>query len=569
MHALIGVVIVAQGAFAALPPDSVKKLRDQARSAEAHFERQSRRLAPLTWSAPGGHDCDEIVGRFCLTFDANPAEAPPGEAGRVVDARRDAIEAVRRYFSAAPAERRAAGPLVRLLIADGRAPEAVSAAAAFAALSGDSLWGPLLVGMASHAAGVDDEAEAQLDRALAALDAEERRRWLEPDWLLDPGERRRIRRLDPAARAEYERRFWILSDPFWATPANEFRTEHISRHAQTRLLAEVPLVGGMYRWGDDLAELTVRYGVPTARRQTRGTLTQQSTQIEYWDSAGRAFAPQRLSEGFGTPPVPGEKPPLYDERARSTWAPHRYDRVLALPHQVSRFVRGDSVLLRVDVDAAELPDGDWTEALVIYDSALVHSSSRHGRRSAGTDGTAVLFAAAAPGALVYSAEIIAQADSQRVGARARHALEALIPSRGPVLSDMVLARAFGQSPPRSAEDPALRGVGDLTVASGDTIGVFAEVYRAGRDGITVDLVLEPADRPSLLRQVGGWIGRTLGLSQPTEHPRLAWQDQGEEGRYVIALDLPLDSERRGMFDLVLRVSNREGTTETRRRFLVR
>src|SRR5690606_10593827 len=116
----------------------------------------------------------------------------------------EAVEAVRRYFSAAPSERSAAGPLVRLLIRDGRAREAASAAGAFAALSGDSIWGELLQGLARHWAGAGREAERHFIAALSRMDADEQRSWTDPQWLLDPAERRRVRRLSPHKRSEYE-----------------------------------------------------------------------------------------------------------------------------------------------------------------------------------------------------------------------------------------------------------------------------------------------------------------------------------------------------------------------------
>ncbi|MGH7448571.1 MAG: hypothetical protein ACRELT_13465, partial [Longimicrobiales bacterium] len=183
MPALLSLGLIAQ-LGSALPPDSIETLRDRARSAESRFERLARQLAPVSWGGSRSYsECDEIVGRFCVWFDSTSVRPPSlgTEAGRIVDARREAVEALRRYFSAAPSERAAAGPLVRLLIRDGRAREAASAAGAYTALSGDTLWGELLQGLAHHRAGSGVRAERHFVAAVAALSVEERRRWLDPE----------------------------------------------------------------------------------------------------------------------------------------------------------------------------------------------------------------------------------------------------------------------------------------------------------------------------------------------------------------------------------------------------
>jgi hypothetical protein len=565
MHALVGLVLVAQTA-AALPPDSVERLRSRARSAEAGYERLARRLAPFTWNAPSGTDCDEIVGRFCLRFGSGYTPPEADEAGRVVDARRDAVEAVRRFFSAAPGDRRAAGPLVRLLIADGRASEAISTAGAYAALSSDTLWSDLLLGLAHHAAGSDDAAARHFTDALARMSPEERRAWMDPAWLLDPAERGRVRRLAPGARADYERRFWRLADPFWLTSANEVFNAHAARQVAARLLADVPIVAGMVRWGSDLDELTVRYGTPTSRRQTPGTLTSGPGQVEYWDSTQRAFAPGRLSSGLRQPPLPGDPSDIYEERARSTYGLPGFGRVFELPHQVSRFLRGDSILIRVDA-SLEGGRGRMSAGLVVYDSALNTASVVRANRSDSSH--IVLFAPAVAGPLIYSAEMVLETDSLTIGARARYALDAFVPASGPVISDVLLARRFGGAHPRDLRDPRLRGVAELTVEAGDTIGIYAEVYRAAGASLRADMRLESVGRRSPLRQLGSWIGRTIGITRPAADPRVAWETAAPEGVHVITIDLPLDPGRRGMHELVLRISDDTGTTEARRRFLIR
>ena len=515
-----------------------------------------------------GSDCDEIVGRFCLRFDSVSSAPEHEEHGRVVDARREAVEAVRRYFSAAPGDLVAAGPLVRLLVRDGRAREAVSGAGAFAALSADTLWGHLLLGYAHHWLGADTAAERHFIAALDRMQPEERREWLDLEWLLDYAEYRRVRRLPAAARTDYERRFWLLADPFWITDANERWTEHIARHVETKLLAEVPLVAGMVHWGSDLDELTIRYGTPTSRARARGSghpAQAETSMVEYWDSAQRAFDPTELLRSGVPPPArPGERPALYAARARSTYAPRTVARVLELTHQVTRFLRRGAPALRID---AAVPVDSTVRAadvgLFSFDSAFTRRRAARGRARIERDSARFsLIVDAADGMTIYSAELIADT---LLAARARYAVDTAVPA-GPVLSDLLITRPLPASVrPGRIADPGVEVVASLVFAPGDTLGVTAELYRVAEDTpLHIEVALERTDA-SLLRRLGQW----LGLVDGGQAARVAWSENADGGAHVIALNLPLDPERTGMHELVLRVMDAAGgRTESRRTILI-
>jgi hypothetical protein len=597
VYALLSLGLAAQLAVT-LPADSIDTLRDRARDAEARFERLSRRLAPLSWNSSFGTECDEIVGRFCLRFDSTSVRPSTidTEAARVVDARREAVEAIRRYFSAAPTDRRAAGPLVRLLIRDGRAREAASGAGAFAALSPDTLWGELLQGVAHHWAGSGLRAERHFIAALGRMNETERRRWTDLEWLLDPAERRAVRRLDDHARIDYERRFWLLMDPLWLTPENERWNEHISRRAETRLLADVPIVAGMESWGADLEQLTVRYGTPTTRSRLNSPTLESAGMVEYWDTAQRAYAPARLSNGVAGQPAPGERPMLYAASARSGYALRTVQRMVELDHQATRFMRGDSLLLRVDAAMVMgLPEGVADDlagsdslavatrpragqgpgavpggaavparaGLFVYDTAFTRRSSATASVTRTGDSASVaLFAAAPAWALIYSAEILG--DSLSPASRARYAIEAPVAAAGPMMSDLLITHPFplGVSAD-SMNDPRLRPYTSLIFERGDTVGVYAEVYRlGGAASVDIQVSLESAGQPSLPGRLARWIGRSLGLIEPAEDPRVGWRGEATGARYVIALNVPLLERGDGLYDLVVRVAD-PGTGEVR------
>jgi hypothetical protein len=399
-------------------------------------------------------------------------------------------------------------------------------------------------------------------------------------WLLDFREQRLLRRLAPHERAEYERRFWIASNPLWLTEPNERWVEHMARHAVARLLREAPRGAGAVRWGDDRYQLTVRYGTPASRAQVRGHRAFEAAGfVEYYDTAQRAYSPERwLADGFPQPPLPGEAPPLYAGRSRSGYALRTVSRVVDLPHQLTRFVSGTDVVLRVDA-ALRKPDGADEAAtevrlgLFAYDSAFTRRvQSVTAQPWAGDSLRFSLLVRMPATELVYSVEALDSVAG--FAARARYALPASLPDEGPIVSDLLIALPFeeGRLPSRR-DDPALRPRPSLEVAAGETLGVYAEVYRieeAGADRLRVELALEPADRPGLLTQLGRWIGRATGITGPRIDPRVAWQTAAEDAVYPLALNLPLDPRRHGRHELVLRVTDlRSGlTAETRRPLLI-
>jgi hypothetical protein len=580
MQLLLAFVLPAQ-LGAAVPADSVERLRSRARTAEAQFERVARSLAPYTWVGGGGRTCDEIVGRFCLTFESSGTRPTVTEVGRVIDTRRDAIEALRRYFSVAPHARDAAAPLVRLLVQDGRAAEALSAARTFSALSPDTLWAELLQGLAYHALADNAAAERSFVHALGRMDEATRRRWADPTWLLDYREQRELRGMDASRRAEYERRFWIVSNPFWLTEANERWVEHMARHATARLLADAPRVMGSYRWGPDLDQLTIRYGAPSARAQVRGNNPwDASSLIEYYDTAQRAFTPERwLGAGFPAQPAPDEEPPIYATRARSGQALRTVSQVLDLPHQATRFLTGDDVVIRIDGALPQPPDaGDSTRVrlgLFAYDSAFTRRlQTVSSRQWAGDTLPFSLAVRAPPGDLIYSVEALDSAAD--FAARARYSLPALVlPDSGPIVSDLLICLPFVDGElPADRDAPSLRARPTLVVAAGETLGIYAEAYRiagTGPETVRVEVALEPADGPGLFTRFARWLGRAAGVTQSRSDPRVAWQAATEEAVFPLALNLPLDPALHGRHVLVLRITDLQTgrDAETRRLVLIR
>ena len=569
----------------------VSALHERARRAEARYERAARRLAPVTGWSSGSGECDEIVGRFCLRFDDGPPSAPPEEPPGVTDARRAAIDSLRRIVSDAPAELSISGPLVRLLVEDGRPSEAVAAALTFEASTTDRVWGALLAGFALHQAGEGGEAAGRFDRAFTAMTPEERRRAAALDWLLDGAERRRYRELEEGARERYERLVWRLADPLFATAANERRTEHFARYTYARLLERTPVVRDMHRWGRDLEELTIRYGVAYRLGRELGNQPGQSSIVEYYDPDQLAYVPaDLLRNGVPPPPPPGAEWPLAAERARSGHAPRNIRSMAPLSHQLSRIPVSGGWVIRVDgrfgLDSlARTPPeplpGDTARPPApaphaVHAGVWLLDEAGAGDFVAGDTTTVPLAGDSATFALeltvpegdyVYSAE--AYEPATRTARRARYAVEAASPESLRA-SDVIVAEPFLGAVPAARSDSLLRPLSELTLEPGQVIGAYAEIPGIRPGAYGVDVSIRRADQGSLPGRLVRWLGRSLGIARPTPPPRVVWQGEHTgDGPLIIAVDLPMIDLPAGLHVIEIAVTEARSDRRAIGRRLVR
>jgi hypothetical protein len=532
----------------------------------------------LTWG-PSGQECDEVVGRFCLTYDSGSLPKPTPEAPRVTDARRFAIEALRRAFSYEADRLETSGPLVRYLVEDERASEAVSAARTFAALSRDSIWSSLLLGFALHAAADDTAAERLFGAALTRLTPDDAERIRDLDWLLSSRDRSVIKKLSAAEQEAARQRVWRFADPLYLTPGNEHWAEHVSRHVWSRILAMAPVVRDMVRWGRDLEQLTVRYGVPTAKSRTWGSVGSEGSLIEHYDPAQLAYIPEDLLDlGVPPAPLPGEAWQLENPRSRSGHAPRTVRRLVPLPHQVTRFPETGGTKVRFDaelvLDSAAAGNTRFTAGLWILDALLNELSAQRRDGAAVRDTLRFHFEAAVPaGDHVYSLEALESETD--FAARARYALDVTPAASGLRVSDPLLAHPFGSTPPpRDRNDPVIRPYSLLSFARGQSVGIYAEIHGLSEGsadaGYSVELSVRKADRGSVPARLAGWLGRRLGISSPTPPPRLAWSAQAPVSSSVpIAVDLKLDGLDRGFHVLVLEVTDLRNNSRSESRKIIR
>jgi hypothetical protein len=541
-----------------LPADSLEGLRRDARRASANFERLSRRLIPIRYG-PSGTNCDEIVGRFCLIYDSGrPYEGGPTH-GSIIDARREAIEALRHVFTYAPGDFETAAPLVRYLVEDDRASEAAAAARLYRLESGDSVWGPLLVGFAEHATGSDTAAARHFVEGMDRLSPGEREDITDLEWVLEATDRRAWRRLDETGRSRLAHDFWVLSDPLYMTPGNESRNEHIARHIWARMLERAPRVADMLPWGRDLDQLTVRYGVPTARTRSPGTMQRDGSLTEHFDPDQLAWAPVDFStRGPPPPPLPGRPWVAERTRSRSGYAPVTFRRMLPIEHQATRIPDGDSTIIRVD--ARFVMDSVATGAFLTQTAFyLLDRELRIVRQAEGTaivagDTARFHYEAKVPRD-AYTFSLEAMEPGSRLAGRARYFLED-DSAAGPRISDPLILRSWSPEPvPADRSDPAFRPRASLIITPGDTLGLFARGsgFQPGAD-LDIQLALRPANRASLPARLFSWIGDKLGLSEPDSPTRLSWSDRAEmTGHITLAVELFPREEDKGDRVVILRV----------------
>ncbi len=566
-------VLAVQSGPAGLSPDTVAVLRKEARRAEYRYERLLRALAPQALGGDYGTDCDEVVGRFCLRYSDDDADAGdervPAQREQIVEARKAAIDAFRRLFSYTPGDVWVAGPLIRYLAEDDRRREAVSAARSFAWATPDSIWGPLLLGFALHNDAQEGAAGEQFALALSRMGERQREEYQDLHVLLSTPEWHRVEDMSPAARRRYEHAFWRLADPLYVTPGNERWNEHMARHVWARLLSRAPRVVGTVSWGKDLDELTLRYGVPTSRERVEGREWWSFDMIDHFSPRAQAFTISDLStKGYPTTPVPGASDPLDSARVRSSFAPTGVLKLLPFPSQVARFpASGDSTTVRVEaqlpLDSLGVSARELNTGIFLLDSAANLLAKQTDRQR--TYGRMVRVAGEftlPPGRIIYSVEAYDSASHR--GARTRYALRLdPYPAGLPALSDILLTHPFRNGPlPRSRADLRDAPLAGATVDAGENVGLYAEVHRlAGdRDGHTrysVEIAVEPAGGPSVAARVAHWLGRVVGLAHDHPPPSVSWTAEGTAGKPVIvALDLKMDGARPGLYNIQLAVRDR-------------
>lgn len=535
---------------AAAPADS-KAVLSAARSQQARFEAIRARHLPRGWAA-SGERCDEIVGRFCLFYTDEDGWEPPPEPEEVRRARGRLIAELDRAAAQLPGDGWVAGQRVRYLVEADRLVEARSAADDCRATRP---WCAALAGYALHAAGDYAAAESAFSEALRAMPHDERCRWRDVSLVLEGRERRRYRDLGCEERVAFEERLWWLSDPLYAEPGNDRRTEHFARRVLDRLQERARSPFGV-PWGADLRELLLRYGWPAGWEQVpprSAALGLRPEIVARFPPRARRFLPPpgALEEPWTIEPASWT---LRPERPRSEYAPAYVASFEELEHQLAVFRRGDSALVVAAYDlGADRDSADVHAALVLVagERAEPVVSRGHGRGRVG-----VLEVRAAPGPYLLSLE--ARVPSDSLAARARYAVD-LSGAVGPppALSDLLLVQARDSLPGTLDEIRSLAR-GSARLRPEERLGLYWEVYGLGPDPVPLSISLTVIDRDR------SWLRRTaerLGLARErSERLTLVWEEwsrpEGEAADRALGVDLP--ALPRGRYTVQLAVTPPDG-----------
>ncbi len=529
-------------ARAQAPDDSARTDRAM-RGAQRDFEWHRRMNLPWTSGGSGGA-CDARIGRFCYWHGTTPDTAPP-EPATIVRARDRLIARLDSAAARLPGDGWMAGQRVRYLLEAGRTDDALAAARACRAAA---WWCDALQGLVLHVTSRFAAAESTYDRALAEMPASTRCRWTDLSTLLDGAAAGRYRHLGCAERAPFDARLWWLARPFYSLGANDRRTEHFARRTIVAIARRSvwPVVGS---WGDDVRDLIVRYGWPRWYERVRPDISADPnfSVMGHDPQPSFAFFPngRLLDSAYDARPSDWN---LLADRAPSRYAPAYLQTVEPLSVLLSRFRRGDSMVVVAAYDAAgdSILGGHRVRAglVVMPDERQAFTVTMADAPAAGA---LVVTAPRLPA--LASVELLDRPD--RAGARERQAVAPIAGGPGLTLSDLLLFRPGAELPAtlEQAAASAIPAVGDPA----RPLGLYWELYGTGDTPMAVDVSL------TVERTEAGWwdrVRRVLHLVGRRAPIALRWHDavRFAHGAAPRAVSVDLSRLDGGRYDLRLEVS---------------
>lgn len=522
--------------------DSIGDLH-RARAAQRAFERGRRGLLP--YESAGAGRCDVRLGRYCWWYDESMPTFPAEPAG-IKQRRAELLSELDTLSLRYPGDDWLVGMRVHYRV-DGR--DSVGADSVARRCRASDWWCSALVGYATHARGLALESDSAFAASLASMPPGAACAWRNIAPLLDDEARRVYERASCDDRRALERRYWLLSRPQLAAPANEWRNEFNVRRVLV-WLGERGATPHLTSWGADAAELVLRYGWPVAwgRVGTPGLSGAEPSIVGHDPSPSFAFSPVRLLPDSARPLAGGDWD-LTDRGARARYAPPLVRRVANIAAQLARFRRGDSTLVvaayAADDDSLHAPRGTLSAAT---EDGLVTTSAA----VAISRGTLQLMMAGTPAlAGVEVSDAIT-----RTLARMRTVFAGLASDERFALSDLLVHQG-GAEPAGSLAAALPRAVAGDMVIRDLPVGLFWETYGLAPDGETVDLSVR------VERVDAGFLRKArqrLGLS-PADIPiRIQWTDARppEDRAAPHAVSLNLRNMDAGRYRITLTVTPANG-----------
>lgn len=333
--------------------DSLELLA-KAKDVQTRFERfREERIPPELGS--GGRGCDDLVGRFCLRFGGDESgewQVPP-EPVEFGMARVRVLRDLAEVGAKIPGDEWVLGQRVHYMSEVGNWDRAERLAQQCG--GGASWWCTALVAMVRHQKGEWVEAAETFDQAIAQMPPDVAADWQAPTYLLD-GEGSDTFE-ETADKQRMEDRMWLLADPLYLVDGNDRKTEQYSRQVLIRIRDGAANAYGV-EWGDDIAQLTLRYGAEKAWERRRGipiaSLQDTRSIVGRHHPKGQEFMPPGTAL-LSPSDVPEGVWELEQAKPHTGYAPPYAPDLNALDTQVARFRRGDSLLV-VGAFAPEVPE---------------------------------------------------------------------------------------------------------------------------------------------------------------------------------------------------------------------
>ncbi|HEY0809530.1 MAG TPA: hypothetical protein VGD49_05175 [Longimicrobiales bacterium] len=523
-----------------------------ARKAEMEAEEAIRKYAEFKPGPPYNmQECDEQIGKWCIYYEPAGKDLPK-EPGKVTKARADAIVALKKAFAVAPGRAATVFPLVRLLVKDDKANEAVDVARAFLA-AGDSPDAHMVLGYALHHARHTEEALQEFSKWVAAAPAFLRDQVMDIDWLL-PLRTASKYRMSAA-------KLWRYADALYFTPGNETLADHYGRHAYVQMMAARPVPSNGETWGKEEEQIIVRFGpdVVVTRHFTGRQLGVSQSFLGHWDNTAHTYFPPDFDRVVQMRAPVDTLWPTDTLVGRSGHAPPTIRFMRSLQHQASVFP-GNALVVAGGTKTDKTSAGKPLQgALFLLDANLnVLAKSDALVKNLGDS---LVFVGQMPvdaNARFFSAEVY---DAEtRFAARARYRLELPASAGGLTLSGIMLTNPFpaGQLP-AGRSDTNAAPLSRPVVAPKQTLGIYSELTIAGAAARTVNVELEirSIDKPSVVTRLAGWVGSRLGFAGNESTPgKLGWSlEMKPHLNNVIALTVDPGKLDGGRYLITLRVTD--------------
>ena len=548
-----------------IEPDS-SALHQTAKVAQARFEGSRNNLITPQF-ARLSEACDEIIGRFCFRhedWDEDPNWKVNEEPVPIQMARAELVGELAKISAVIPGDSWVLGQLVYYLSEQENWRKAEGL---LDHCQTDAWLCTSLLGFLSHQQTDWVQAAQYFDLSMNQMPLQEAELFHSLEFLLDPESKELLN--NSTEPESFKRIFWLLSDPLYLVAGNDRMTEQYTRSLLVYLRNQSANPYGL-NWGNDLEELTVRYGAEKAwereQKPPDGFLTDTRNIVGRHHPKSQEFLPPGSVLRNPARVGPNEWV-LEREHPRTGYAPPYAPNLTDLNTQIARFRRGDSLLIVVGFSPEEsrevapsknadrdqikernnpflvqLPTGslDNPKATAsnkndFYTGLFVHGTSNQNTyQILGNNPDARLNILVPNGSYIIGLEILEA--STKTAWRSRRGLwqDLLTPGLASV-SDLLVLNGEGEVP-NTLEEAIQQVKPNLQIQRGESIKLAWEIYGL-RSNETINTRIElTRNNVGIFRRLGEFI--RLLESDPL--PDMSFQDSSIDGLQTVFRSVNVD-----------------------------